>query len=164
MHVAVEDRTAFGGDLNGALLLPLRARQIIGVTEKLQIPKPQEYRTKPEHGHTSNNEQTAGREAFSSHGMGTVLRHRKFRLAMAPAGTRSKRRQSLPANEGGNDRLLRAIGLIVARRGYFRSARGLILLHLRGQRFGQAQLPPRDDVDAHGIPQAGDFQLQRRVQ
>src|SRR5713101_3951023 len=54
--------------------------------------------------------------------------------------------------------LLRTRGARVADGGDFRAARSVGRLHLIRKRFGQAKLPARDHINAHGIAEAGHFQ------
>jgi len=65
MHVPVIDGTAFRCYFDHALLLPLRARHVFAVTEKLQITEAGKNRAHPHHRHSRNDEQSVGGYAFA---------------------------------------------------------------------------------------------------
>jgi len=106
VHVAVVDGAALRRDFNHALLLPLRARHVLAVPEKLQVAQAPEHPQHPHQRHGGDNQQTfclhlpalaprmnrfvpalgIGRQAACWSGVGTIFLHSEFRSAIAPAG------------------------------------------------------------------------------
>src|ERR1041385_25443 len=93
IHVAVVDGATPWCDFNGALLLPRRARQVVAVTEELQVAQPAEDRSETYENYCGNHEQplvgcelmSAGhRLAVSLHDVRAIVGHDGFGSASAP--------------------------------------------------------------------------------
>ena len=72
MHAAIKDDSALRSNFNGALLLPLRARQVIAVPDELQVAKPPEDRQGPQHRHSRDDQQAFGRYAVTTDAVGSI--------------------------------------------------------------------------------------------